>query len=149
MFLFRRPFNSGAFSSHGLTNFDTYKFIQRLEADGFSREKAEAVLSSLAELINESSSSLSRNSVSKAEFERAIYQSKVDVTHLRSEVSLLEKNEFNNLKVDVQRLASEAHKIPNRVHEESKRVASNVRIELSLDKARVRDEQAVSVCLEA
>ena len=65
----------------------------------------------------------------------------MDVTHLRSEVSLLEKNEFSILKAEIGRLASGASKIPNRVGEESKRVASNVRIELSLDKARVRDEQ--------
>jgi hypothetical protein len=36
-----------------MSNFDTYKFITRLEADGFSREKAEAIMSSLTELVNE------------------------------------------------------------------------------------------------
>ena len=45
----RRTFNTVA----GMSNFDTYKFITRLEADGFSREKAEAIMSSLTELVNE------------------------------------------------------------------------------------------------
>ena len=91
--------------------------------------------------IDYSGKALAGNSVSKTEFERAIYQSKVDVTHLRSEVHLLEKNEFSILKAEIFRLASEASKIPNKVGEESKRVASNVRVELYLDKARISDEQ--------
>jgi hypothetical protein len=57
-------------------------------------------------------------------------------------VSLLEKNEFSILKAEIGRLANEAQKFPTRMAEESRRVQSNVRLELSLDKARIRDEQA-------
>jgi len=34
-------------------NFDTYKFVQRLEAESFSREHAEAIMNSLSEVITE------------------------------------------------------------------------------------------------
>lgn len=71
-----------------------------------------------------------------------MYQRQVDVTHLRNEVSMLEKNEFSILKSEIGRLKSEVGRIPLRIGEESRRVQSNVRLELSLDKARIRDEQS-------
>ncbi|KAJ3306256.1 hypothetical protein HDV03_000176 [Kappamyces sp. JEL0829] len=123
-------------------SFDTYKFIQRLELDGFPRDKAEAIMNSLTELVSESGSNLAKSSVTKSDFERAMYQARVDLAHLRSEVSLLEKNEFTLLKAEVGRLKGESSKIPNRITEECKRVQANVRVELSVDKSRIRDEQA-------
>jgi hypothetical protein len=33
--------------------FDTYKFVQKLEAEGFSRQQSEAIMQSLSEVINE------------------------------------------------------------------------------------------------
>jgi hypothetical protein len=35
-------------------NFDTYKFVQRLENQGFNREQAEAIMNSLSEVIADS-----------------------------------------------------------------------------------------------
>lgn len=70
-----------------------------------------------------------------------MYVARVDLAHLKSEVSLLEKNEFSLLRADIGRLASEASKIPIKILEESRRVQSNVRLELTLDKGRIREEQ--------
>lgn len=34
-------------------HFDTFKFVERLEAEGFSREQSEAIMASLREVISE------------------------------------------------------------------------------------------------
>ncbi|KAJ3270058.1 hypothetical protein HDV01_000606 [Terramyces sp. JEL0728] len=122
-------------------NFDTYKFVQRLEADGFSREGAEAIMNSLTEVVYDSCANLENSSVTRPDFDKALYVARVDLAQLRSEISMLEKNEFSLLKQDIRRLNSEAMKLPSRITEEIKRVQSNVRLELSLDKAKIRDEQ--------
>ncbi|KAI8902820.1 hypothetical protein BC833DRAFT_143001 [Globomyces pollinis-pini] len=68
--------------------------------------------------------------------------SRVDLQHLRSEISLLEKNEFANLKTDIIRISDEASKLPMKILEETRRIQSNVRLELSMEKSRIREQQA-------
>ncbi|KAI8927852.1 DUF1640-domain-containing protein [Entophlyctis helioformis] len=132
----------GARAAANYHNFDTYRFVQRLEADGFQRESAEAVMNSLAEVVNESVHNLSRTSVTRTDFEKSLYMSRVDFTQLRSEIQLLEKNEFALLRADIFRLNAEVEKLRLRVAEDLRRVQSNVRLDLSLDKGRNRDEQS-------
>ncbi|KAI8850794.1 DUF1640-domain-containing protein [Chytridium lagenaria] len=123
-------------------SFDTYKFVQKLEADGFQREKAEAIMNSLAEVVSESADNITTSSMTKADFEKSIYMNKVDFNHVRSEIQLLEKNDFANLKSDTARLSGELDRLRLRLAEELRRVQSNVRLELSIEKGRIRDEQS-------
>jgi predicted nucleic acid-binding Zn-ribbon protein len=61
---------------------------------------------------------------------------------VRSELQILEKNDFDLLRRDVARLQDEVTKLRLRMAEELRRVQSNVRLELSVEKGRVRDEQS-------
>ncbi|KND02585.1 hypothetical protein, variant [Spizellomyces punctatus DAOM BR117] len=126
----------------GLHQFDTYKLVQRLEADGFSRESAEAIMASLSEVVGESINNISRTSVTKSDFEKAMYINKVDFAHVRNEIQMLEKNDFALLRSDIGRLNAEVEKFRTRMIEDLRRVQSNVRLELSLEKGRIRDEQS-------
>ncbi|KAJ3278254.1 hypothetical protein HK104_002517 [Borealophlyctis nickersoniae] len=114
----------------------------RLEVEGFSKESAEAIMASLSEVVQESISNISRTSVQKADFEKAIYINKVDFAHLRAEIQMLEKNDFVLLRSDIGRLSAEVEKFKVRMAEDLRRVQSNVRLELSLEKGRIRDEQS-------
>ena len=89
-----------------MTLVDSYKCIQRLEGLGFKREASESIATSLSELITSSALSLNSHLVQKSEFDKINYISRVDLIHLRSEVSLLEKNEFSVLKSEIARLVS-------------------------------------------
>ncbi|KAJ3056421.1 hypothetical protein HK097_007034 [Rhizophlyctis rosea] len=122
--------------------FDTYRLVQKLEGEGFSREAAEAIMASLSEVVFESISNISRTSVTTADFEKAMYINKVDFAHLRAEIQLLEKNDFALLRSDINRLNAEVEKFKVRQADDLRRVQSNVRLELSLEKGRIRDEQS-------
>lgn len=98
-------------------------------------------MASLAEVLQESIKSMHQVMVSKTQLERTLYNYKVDFTSLRSEIALLEKNDFALLKADLSRLLSEAEKLQNRVREDMNAVQSSVRLELSLEKGKIRDEQ--------
>jgi hypothetical protein len=123
-------------------NLDTYRFVQRLESDGFSREKAEAIMTSLVEIVSESSTNLQNQSITKGEFEKLTYIQRVELNRLQNEVTLLEKNEFSLLRAEINRLEAESMKFPSRFGEEIRRIQANVRLELSLEKSRTRDEHA-------
>ncbi|KAJ3331698.1 WD repeat-containing protein 27 [Blyttiomyces sp. JEL0837] len=98
-------------------------------------------MNSLSEVVAESITNITENSISKAEFEKSMYMNSVDLHHLTNEVRLLTMNDFALLKADISRLNNDVDKIKMRMAEELRRVQSNVRLELSLEKGRIRDEQ--------
>jgi hypothetical protein len=67
---------------------------------------------------------------------------KVDFAHLKNEIRLLEKNDFALIRADMVRLSTEMDKLKTRIAEDLRRVQSDVRLELSLEKGRIRDERA-------
>ncbi|RUS29873.1 putative mitochondrion protein [Jimgerdemannia flammicorona] len=132
-------------------HFDTYKFVQKLENDGFTREQAEAILDSLSEVINESEltdlsqyfdsmANLTKNMVTKAEQEKTVYTYKVDFAQLKSEIQLLGKNDFTVMKTEHDRLQAEIEKLRQKLREEITRTQAGVRLDLNLEKGRIRDE---------
>ncbi|KAJ3001405.1 hypothetical protein HKX48_002890 [Thoreauomyces humboldtii] len=99
-------------------------------------------MASLSEVVAESIANITRTSVTKSDFEKSIYTNKVDFAHVRSEIQMLEKNDFALLRSDILRLNTETEKFRTRMVEDLRRVQSNVRLELSLEKGRIRDEQS-------
>lgn len=52
--------------------FDTFKFVERLEKQGFTTEQSEVIMLSLQKVINENMQDLTKVMVSKAEREKVI-----------------------------------------------------------------------------
>ena len=122
--------------------FDTYKLVQRMEMEGgMTRDGAEGVLQSVSEVMADSVAGLATTSVSAAEFEKSIYVNSVDFNHLRNEMTLMEQSEVALMRGEVARLEAEAAKLRMRMGEEMRRVTSSVRLELGMEKGRVRDLQ--------
>jgi hypothetical protein len=51
-------------------HFDTHHFVQRLEREGLTRQQAEGVMNSIADVIDESIRNMSSNLVTKADQEK-------------------------------------------------------------------------------
>jgi hypothetical protein len=66
----------------------------------------------------------------------------VDFDQLKSETKLLGKNEFALIKQDITRLSREVEKLNMHMAEDFRSIQSNVRLELSLEKGRIRDLQS-------
>ncbi|KAI9301225.1 hypothetical protein BJ944DRAFT_271796 [Cunninghamella echinulata] len=135
-----RSFHSGLILRNKQFHFDTFKFVQRLEREGFSREQSQAIMGSLQEVISDSMTNLTRSIVNKSEQEKAIYTYKVDFAQVKSELQLLEKNEFVVMRAENERLQNELEKLRQKLREEITRTQANVRLELNLEKGRIRDE---------
>ncbi|KAI8343919.1 hypothetical protein BC941DRAFT_386224 [Chlamydoabsidia padenii] len=121
-------------------HFDTFKFVERLEHEGFSRIQSQAIMGSLQEVISDSMTHLTNSVVTKAEQEKAVYTYKVDFAQVKSELQLLEKNEFVVMRAENERLQNEVDKLRQKLREEITRTQANVRLELNLEKGRIRDE---------
>jgi hypothetical protein len=65
---------------------------------------------------------------------------KVDFVQLKSEVQLLEKNDFSLMKTENERLQAQVERLRQKLREEITRSQANVRLDLNLEKGRIRDE---------
>ncbi|PWN50100.1 DUF1640-domain-containing protein [Violaceomyces palustris] len=124
-------------------NFDTHAFVQRLEASGISKQQADSLVAALADVIDESINNLARGLVTREEGEKNNYTQKVDFTRLKSELQLLERNDFAMMKSENERLMADVEKLKQRLREEITRTTAGVRLDLNLEKGRIRDESSV------
>lgn len=99
-------------------SFDTAHFVNRLEREGLSRQQAVGIMEALEEVVEESVRTMTANLVTKAEQEKHRYTQKVDFQRLKSEITLLEKQDFSLLKSENERLLSEVERLKQRLREE-------------------------------
>lgn len=123
-------------------HFDTHHFVQRLEREGLTRPQAEGIMSAMAEVIDESVRNMTSNMVTKAEQEKHQYTQQVDIAHIKSELQLMEKNDLAMLKAENDRLQADMEKLKQRLREEITRTQAGVRLDLNLEKGRMREESS-------
>lgn len=94
-------------------------------------------------LTTDSVEGLKRTLVSKDDQEKTTYTQKVDFAKLRSELQTLEKNDHSLVKSDQDRITSDLEKLKQRLKEEIAKTQANVRLDLNLEKGRIREESSV------
>ncbi|PWW76151.1 DUF1640-domain-containing protein [Tuber magnatum] len=124
-------------------HFDTLKFVQRLQEEGFSEEQSVALMRAMSDVIEESIQNLTRTMVLKEDQEKITYNQKVDFSKLRSELTNVHASELKPLRADQERLTSEISRLNARLREEIQRAQSSVRLDLNLEKGRIREESSV------
>ncbi|KAJ2401007.1 Protein fmp32, mitochondrial [Coemansia sp. RSA 2559] len=133
----------GANGSQNGHLFDSNRLVERLAAQGFSQPQAEAIVQSVTDVLQESTTSILSNIVTKAEQDKTLYMYKVDFAQLKSEIQMMEKTDFSMMKAENERLQGEVNKLKQKLREEITRTQAGVRLDMSLEKGRARDEQAV------
>ncbi|ORX86799.1 DUF1640-domain-containing protein [Basidiobolus meristosporus CBS 931.73] len=78
--------------------------------------------------------------VTKAEQEKNVHTLKVDFAQLKSEMQMLEKNDFAVMKANNERLFAEVERLDQKLRDEISRTQASVRLDLNLEKGRIRDE---------
>ncbi|KAI0791636.1 hypothetical protein BC629DRAFT_1287450 [Irpex lacteus] len=139
------PWNARSISTSKARNefhFDTHHFVQRLEREGLNRAQAEGIMSAMAEVIDESIRNMTSNMVTKADQEKHHYTQQVDFAQLKSELQLTEKNDLAMLKAENDRLVNDIEKLKQRLREEITRTQAGVRLDLNLEKGRMREQSS-------
>lgn len=99
-------------------------------------------MSAMAEVIDESIQNMTSNMVTKADQEKHHYTQQVDFAQLKSELQLMEKNELAMIRAENDRLVADLEKLKQRLREEITRTQAGVRLDLNLEKGRMREEQS-------
>ncbi|THU96768.1 DUF1640-domain-containing protein [Dendrothele bispora CBS 962.96] len=118
-------------------HFDTHQFVQRLERERLNRAQAEGIMTAMAEVIDESIRNMASNMVTKAEQEK---HQQVDFAQIKSELQLMEMNDLAMIKAENDRLVNDIEKLQRWLREEITRTQAGVRLDLNLEKGRLREE---------
>ncbi|MCJ1428659.1 Coiled-coil domain-containing protein 90B, mitochondrial [Sticta canariensis] len=121
-------------------HFDTLKVVQRLKDEGFSEEQSRAMMLVLSDVIEESIQNLTRTMVLREDADRSTYSSKVDFTKLRSELLQADSNETTVTLASHERLSNDIAKLASRLRDEVGRAQASVKLDLNLEKGRIREE---------
>ena len=94
----------------------------------------------LNDAIEESIQNLTRTMVLREDAAKATYTQKVDFAKLRSEILSADSTEFNTTRNTHERVTNDIAKLSNRLRDEISRTQASVRLDLSLEKGRIREE---------
>ncbi|KAF8463260.1 hypothetical protein BDZ91DRAFT_731857 [Kalaharituber pfeilii] len=130
-------------SLHRDYHFDTLKLVQRLQEEGFTKEQSVAMMNVLSDVIEESVQNLTRTMVPKAEQEKITYTQKVDFSQLRSDLHTHHSTEYTSTRNEYEHLSSEIAKLNSRLREEIIRAQNSIKLDLNLEKGRIREEASV------
>ena len=136
---FHKPFSTTVARSRD-HHFDTLKFVQRLKDEGFSEEQSKAMMLVLSDVIEESIQNLTRTMVLREDADRSTYTQKVDFTKLRSELLALDSSDTTTTLASHERLSNDLTKLSARVRDEISRAQASVKLDLNLEKGRIREE---------
>ncbi|KAK7988197.1 hypothetical protein PG990_005049 [Apiospora arundinis] len=123
-------------------HFDTLKFVQRLQSEGFTEDQSAAMMKVLNDVIEESIQNLTRTMVLREDAAKATYTQKVDFAKLRSELLSADSTESSTTRVEHERLTNDITKLNSRLRDEIGRTQASVRLDLNLEKGRIREEAA-------
>lgn len=127
-----------------ITKFDTKKFVQLLQENGkFSQEQAEAAVVIVNKAVNDGISLIAKNLVTKESLNSVAYQQKVNFAKLKGELQTMDKSEFTNLKKEQEQLRTNLTTLQNRLKEEITKNLAGVRLDLNLEKGRIREESSI------
>ncbi|KAK3941093.1 DUF1640 domain-protein [Diplogelasinospora grovesii] len=135
----RRPFHATPARRRD-HHFDTLKFVQRLQGDGFTEEQSVAMMKVLNDVIEESIQHLTRTMVLREDAAKVTYTQKVDFAKLRSELLSADSTESNTTRAAHERLNNDIAKLSSRLRDEIGRTQASVRLDLNLEKGRIREE---------
>ncbi|TKA77611.1 hypothetical protein B0A55_03136 [Friedmanniomyces simplex] len=121
-------------------HFDTLKFVARLKQEGFTEDQAVSMMKVLGDVIEESIQNLTRTMVLREDQEKATYTQKVDFAKLRSELLSADTTESSLTRASHEKLTNDLAKLNNRLRDEVQRTQASVRLDLNLEKGRIREE---------
>ncbi|KAI8061031.1 DUF1640-domain-containing protein [Gongronella butleri] len=129
-------------------HFDSYKLVQRLERNNFTRQQSLAVMRALQQALAESITSLTEHTVQKTEYDKAtnkrrmIYTVAVDFAQLRSEVQCIESTDHRVIRTENERLLAEMKLLQQQLNQEILGIHGHARVEMYLERGRFRDENS-------
>ncbi|XP_075674609.1 protein FMP32, mitochondrial-like [Castanea sativa] len=121
---------------------DTLALVRGLEAQGVPSKQAEAITAALTEVLNDSLENVAHSFVSKAEMQRSEMVQDSNLSKFKAEVQSSQEHHFSMLQRETEKLRSDIEKMRSELRYEIDKVTAGQRLDLNLERGRIRDELA-------
>lgn len=121
---------------------DTLAMVRSLEAQGVPQKQAEAITSAITHVLVDSLDNLSQSFVSKVEMQKTEMDQDSNISRFKVEVKSSQDHHISLLQRETEKLQSDIDKLRSELKYEVDKVTAGQRLDLNLEKGRIRDELA-------
>ncbi|KAL6224530.1 hypothetical protein ACLB2K_003385 [Fragaria x ananassa] len=121
---------------------DTLALVRRLEGQGVPSKQAEAITAAITEVLNDSLENVSQSFVSKGEQQKNEMIQDSNLSKFKSEVQSSQGHHFSLLQHETEKLRNDIEKMRNELRYEIDKVTAGQRLDLNLERGRIREELA-------
>ncbi|XP_024393648.1 protein FMP32, mitochondrial [Physcomitrium patens] len=121
---------------------DTLALVRRLEAQGLTPKQAEAITAVITEVLNDSLENVAQSFTSKTEMTRSEMMAEAALSKFKGEVQSSQEHHFATLQRETERLRTDIDKMRSELRYEIDKVTAGQRLDLNLERGRIREELA-------
>lgn len=121
---------------------DTLALVRRLEAQGVPSKHAEAITSAITEVLSDSLENVAQSFVSKGDMQKSEMIQDSSLSKFKSEVKSSQEHHFSLLQRETEKLKGDIEKMRSELRYEIDKVTAGQRLDLNLERGRIRDELA-------
>ncbi|KFO56999.1 Mitochondrial calcium uniporter regulator 1, partial [Corvus brachyrhynchos] len=122
--------------------FDTHALVCLLEANGFTTQQSEVIVSALVKIMNTNLDMVYKDMVTKVQQEIALQQVMSHIGGVKKDMIILEKSEFSALRSENEKIKLELQQMKKQVMDEITKVRADNKLNLNLEKSRVKELHA-------
>ncbi|XP_050230651.1 protein FMP32, mitochondrial-like [Mercurialis annua] len=119
---------------------DTLALVRSLEAQGVPSKQAEAITSAITEVLNDSLENVAQSFVSKSEMQKNLMIQDSNLSKFKSELQSSQEHHISVLQRELEKLRSDLDKMRSDMRYEIDKVTAGQRLDLNLERGRIRDE---------
>lgn len=121
---------------------DTLSLVRRMEGQGVPSKQAEAITSAITEVLNDSLENVSQSFVSNGKMKMSEMIQDANLSKFKSEVQSSQEHHFTSLQRETEKLRVDIEKMRSELRYEIDKVTAGQRLDLNLERGRLRDELA-------
>ncbi|NXD35395.1 MCUR1 regulator, partial [Copsychus sechellarum] len=122
--------------------FDTHALVCLFEENGFTTQQSEVIVSALVKIMNTNLDMIYKDMVTKVQQEIALQQVMSHIGGVKKDMIILEKSEFSALRSENEKIKLELQQIKKQVMDEITKVRADNKLNLNLEKSRVKELHA-------
>ncbi|KAL1536614.1 protein FMP32, mitochondrial-like isoform X1 [Salvia divinorum] len=119
---------------------DTLALVRKLEAQGVESRQAQAITEAMMEVLNDSMENVSGSYVSKSEMQKSEMFQDNNLSMFKTEVKSSQDHHFSRLQHEMEKIKNDIEKMRSELRYEIDKVTAGQRLDLNLERGRIRDE---------
>uniref|UniRef100_A0A8B9V388 Mitochondrial calcium uniporter regulator 1 n=1 Tax=Anas zonorhyncha TaxID=75864 RepID=A0A8B9V388_9AVES len=124
---------------HWILKMLVYDSCYVLSCSGFTTQQSEVIVSALVKIMNTNLDMIYKDMVTKVQQEIALQQVMSHIGAVKKDMIILEKSEFSALRSENEKIKLELQQIKKQVMDEITKVRADNKLNLNLEKSRVKE----------